>query len=48
MDKHSLKNELLYGIMKLPPKMRDEFWDELVKIGIIKEEDYGRKCSSEN
>ena len=32
------KDALLAAIMMLPPKKRDEFWNELVALGIISEE----------
>lgn len=39
MNEYNLKEELLCGIMKLPPKKRDEFWDTLVALGFIKEDE---------
>ena len=35
------KDALLSAIMSLPPKRRDEFWNELVAQGIIREEMQG-------
>lgn len=34
----SENDALLAAVMELPPKKRDELWDELVELGIIEEE----------
>ena len=32
------RDALLAAVMLLPPKKRDELWNELVELGIIREE----------
>lgn len=39
MTNNDMKKELISLIISLPPQKREQLWEELVALGIIKEED---------